>query len=207
MECRQFRLLIHEFLDGDIDELGNKLLQEHLQACYDCRRHRHELQKVTALVQSMSHVQAPADFTQRVLAQLPAPTKGYLLSGWLKQHPFTVAVAVFFILMAGSLAASWFQSDSVLQVTSNDLDQLLVDEARNMVVVPEGVVVTGDLIVRNGNVEVLGAVEGNVVAIEGKVFTASTAQIAGEVESIEAIFEWIWYQLKKIGNDLLPFAR
>jgi hypothetical protein len=68
------------------------------------------------------------------------------------------------------------------------------------------VVVTGDLIVRNGNVEVLGAVEGNVVAIEGKVFTASTAQIAGEVESIEEIFEWIWYQLKKIGNDLLPFA-
>ncbi|WP_126424832.1 zf-HC2 domain-containing protein [Brevibacillus marinus] len=206
MECRDFRLLIHEFLDGDIDELANNLLQEHLQACGDCRRHRHELQKVIALVQSTSHVQAPADFTQRVLAQLPAPTKGNLLSIWLKQHPFIAAAAVFFILMSGSLAASWFESNSTLQVTSNDLGQLLVDEQRNMVVVPEGVVVTGDLIVRNGNVEVLGAVEGNVVAIEGKVFTASTAQIAGEVESIEEIFEWIWYQLKKIGNDLLPFA-
>ncbi|UFJ40705.1 zf-HC2 domain-containing protein [Brevibacillus humidisoli] len=207
MECRESRLLIHEFLDGDIDELANNRLQEHLRACNDCRRHKHELQKAIAFVQSTSHVHAPADFTQRVLAQLPAPTKMNLMSVWLKQHPFIAAAAVFFFLMAGSLVASWFEPNQTLQVSSNDLDQLRVDRQRNVVVVPEGVTVTGDLIVRNGSVEVLGEVDGNVVAIDGKVFTASTAQIAGDVESIEAIFDWVWYQLKNVGNDLLPFAQ
>ncbi|MBO8165571.1 MAG: anti-sigma factor [Brevibacillus sp.] len=206
MECRESRLLIHEFLDGDIDELANRRLQEHLWSCSECRRHKHELQKTIALVQSTSHVHAPADFTQRVLAQLPAPTKMNLVSLWLKRHPFIAAAAVFLLLMTSSLVASWFESDQMLQVSSNDFDQLQVDRQRKVVVVPEGAVVTGDLIVRNGSVEVQGTVEGNVVAIDGKVFTASTAQIAGDVESIEAIIDWIWYQLKNIGNDLLPFA-
>ncbi|MGE5704248.1 MAG: anti-sigma factor, partial [Clostridia bacterium] len=71
-------------------------------------------------------------------------------------------------------------------------------------VVPVGTTVDGDLIVRNGSVEVQGKVRGNVVAIDGKVFLASTAQVAGSTESVEAIFDWVWYQLKNIGNNLLP---
>lgn len=198
--------LIHQYLDEDIDEQSYHNLQEHLRTCQDCRQHMLELQKTIAYVQSLSHVRTPDDFTERVMARLPAPTQSWRLSKWLRQHPFLVAAAIFLFLMAGSVISAWFDSDQTLQVSSNNFDQLYIDHERKMVVVPEGVKVEGDLIVRNANVEVKGEVAGKVVAIEGKVITASTAVIAGEVESIEAIFQWIWYELKNIGNNLLPLS-
>lgn len=204
MECREMIALIHEFLDGEIDELSNQKLQSHLQACATCRRHLHELQRAIAFVQSASHVHVSPDFTARVLAQLPAPPKTRRFSNWLRNHPFLTAGAVFLFLMTGSMFASWFEQDDTLQISSSSMDKLKIDRERNVVVVPAGTTIDGDLVVRNGNVEVLGKVKGNVVAIEGKVVLASTAQVAGSTESIEAIFDWIWYEMKNLGNDLLP---
>jgi anti-sigma factor RsiW len=204
MECRESIVLIHEFLDGDLDELSNQRLQEHLKACASCRQHLHELQRAIAFVQSASHIHVSSDFTARVLAKLPAPTKVKRFANWFRSHPFLTAAAVFLFLMTGSLFASWFERDDMLQVSSSSMDKLKIDHERNVVVVPAGATIDGDLIVRNGNVEVQGEVKGNVVAIEGKVFLASTAQVAGSAESIEAIFDWIWYEVKNIGNDLLP---
>ncbi|GED61435.1 zf-HC2 domain-containing protein [Brevibacillus formosus] len=204
MECRDMICLIHEYLDGDTDELANLQLQTHIESCVSCRQHMHELQRAIAFVQSASHIHVSSDFTARVLAQLPAPTKANLLSGWLRNHPFLTAAAVFLFLMTGSVLNSWFDQDDTLQVSSANLDKLKIDRERNVVVVPAGTNINGDLVVRNGNIDVQGHVTGNVVAIEGKVFVASTAQVAGNTESIEAIVDWIWYEVKNIGNDLLP---
>ena len=204
MECREMIILIHEYLDGDTDELVNQHLQAHIRSCASCRQHMHELQRAIAFVQSASHIHVSPDFTARVLAQLPAPTKANLFSSWLRNHPFLTAAAVFLFLMTGSLCANWFDRDNTLQVSSANMDKLKIDRERNVVVVPAGTSIDGDLVVRNGNVDVQGHVKGNVVAIEGKVFVASTAQVVGNTESIEAIFDWIWYEVKNIGNDLLP---
>ncbi|MGO0058791.1 zf-HC2 domain-containing protein [Brevibacillus fluminis] len=204
MDCRDSIVMIHECLDGDMDEYANLQLQTHLKECPRCHTHMHELQKAIVFVQSASHIQVSADFTARVLAQLPAPRKGHRLSNWLRQHPFLTAAAVFLVMMMGSVTATWFEPDDTLQVSANNIDKLKIDHERNIVVVPAGTTVDGDLIVRNGSVEVQGEVRGDVVAIEGKVFLASTAQVAGDTESVEAIFDWVWYQLKNIGNDLLP---
>lgn len=204
MDCRDSIVMIHECLDGDMDEYANLQLQTHLKECPQCHNHMYELQKAIVFVQSASHLRVSVDFTARVLAQLPAPKKGHRFSNWLRQHPFFTAAAVFLIMMMGSAVATWFEPDDTLQVTSNSVDKLKIDHVRNIVVVPAGTTVDGDIIVRNGSVEVQGEVRGNVVAIEGKVFLASTAQVAGDTESVEAIFDWIWYRLKNIGNDLLP---
>lgn len=204
MECREMLVHIHEYLDEELDELAAQALQQHLRACDSCRNHLHELQRAIAFVQSASHVHVPSDFTARVLAKLPAPTKAKRFSNWLRNHPFIAAAAVFLFLMTGSITTSWFDKDEALQVSSSNPDKLKIDQERKVVVVPEGTTINGDLVVRNGSVEVQGEVTGNVVAIEGKVFLASTAHVAGSTEEIEAIFEWIWYELKKIGNDLLP---
>lgn len=204
MECREMLVRIHEFLDGDLDELANQLLQDHFRTCEHCRRHMYELQRAIAFVQSASHVHVPSDFTANVLAMLPAPKRAKRFSYWLRNHPFFTAAAVFFLLMTGGLSASWFERDNTLQVSSSNIDKLKIDQKRNVVVVPAGTKIDGDLVVRNGSVEVQGEVAGNVVAIEGKVLLASTAQVAGNTEEIEAVFEWIWYELRNIGNDLLP---
>ncbi|MGD8192816.1 zf-HC2 domain-containing protein [Brevibacillus ginsengisoli] len=206
MKCTEHYGHVHAFLDGDIDELSNHELQEHLKSCSDCRLHLLELQKVIAFVKSASHIQVSGDFTQRVMAQLPAPSKTVRFSGWLRNHPFLTAAAVFFFLMAGSTLASWFDRGDTLQVSSGSLDKLTIDHQRNVVIVPKGTTVEGDLIVQNGSIEVQGEVKGNVVAIDGNVVLASTAHVVGDAESIDAIFEWVWYELKNIGNDLLPLA-
>jgi anti-sigma factor RsiW len=204
MDCREQIALIHLFLDGEIDEAEHRLLQDHLSQCGNCRQVLYEHQKSIALVQSLSHVHAPEGFTERVMAYIPASSRNTRFSNWLRNHPFLTAAAVFFVLMTSSLMASWFDRDETLHVSSPNMDKLLIDQKRNTVIVPEGITVHGDLIVRNGNVQVNGEVRGNVVAIEGTVFKASTAQIAGNAESIEQIVDYIWYQLKNLGNDLLP---
>lgn len=206
MNCTEHFGHVHAFLDGDIDELSNHELQEHLKSCAECRQHLLELQKVIALVQSASHIQVSSDFTQRVMAQLPAQRKTVRFSGWLRNHPFLTAAAVFLVLMAGSTVSSWFDRSNTLQVSSDSLDKLTIDQQRKVVIVPPGTSVEGDLIVQNGSIEVQGEVKGDVVAIDGNVVLASTAHVAGDAESIDAIFEWVWYELKNIGNDLLPLA-
>jgi len=207
MKCNETQYLIHAFLDEDIDELSNHRLQTHLQTCSDCRIYFRELQKAIAFVQSASHVHAPSDFTARVMSNLPPQKRMRRFSRWITKNPFLTSAAVFFILMSASLMTTWFGDNDTLQVSSSNLenlDKLKIDHKRNVVVVPAGTTVSGDLIVRNGSVEVQGEVTGNVVAIDGKVFLASTAHVAGDAESIEMIFDWIWYELKNIGNDLLP---
>ncbi|MBG9787012.1 zf-HC2 domain-containing protein [Brevibacillus laterosporus] len=206
MDCREAKQLNHVFLDKDIDQLSNQRLQQHLLNCEECRTHLQQLQKVIAYVESASHIQAPSDFTARVMAQLPPVAKRKSFGNWMRRHPFVTAAAVFFVLMTGSLFTSWFDRDNTLQITSANMDKLKIDKARNVVVVPAGTTLTGDLIVRNGSVEVEGEVKGNVVAIDGRVFLASTAQVAGDTESIEMIFDWVWYEMKNIGNDLLPLT-
>ena len=53
----------------------------------------------------------------------------------------------------------------------------------NKVIVPEGQKVTGDLTVVNGDVQVLGDLDGNLTVIDGNVDPlASTAHIAGEIK-------------------------
>ncbi|WP_232700213.1 zf-HC2 domain-containing protein [Brevibacillus daliensis] len=205
IDCKEARVLTHVFLDKDIDQLSNQRLQQHLVVCEACRNHLVELQTVVAFVESASHVHAPSDFTARVMAQLPAVPKRKTFGNFLRKHPFLTAAAVFFFLMTGNLFTSWFD-DNTLQVTSTNMDQLKIDRDRNMVVVPAGTTLTGDLIVKNGSVEVEGEVNGNVVAIDGSVFLASTAQVAGNIESVEEILDWVWYEFKNMGNYLLPSA-
>ncbi|WP_139492050.1 zf-HC2 domain-containing protein [Brevibacillus dissolubilis] len=207
MDCKQIRPLIHGYLDEDIDSEKNQILQAHLQTCAECREIMHEIQKAIAFVQSASHIHAPSDFTAKVMAKLPAPTKANRFAGWLRAHPFLSAAAVFLLLMGGSLVSSWVDQDDYLQVASSEMDKLKIDQKRHVVIVPEGTTVSGDIIVRNGNVEVEGQVNGDVVAIDGEVrLMASTAHIAGNQESIKQIVDYIWYELKNIGNDLLPMT-
>jgi cytoskeletal protein CcmA (bactofilin family) len=69
------------------------------------------------------------------------------------------------------------------------------------VVVPQGKVVEGDVVVKNGNLRVEGEVNGNVTVINGTVingekYLASAGQVTGEIEEINQVFEWIWFTMK-----------
>ena len=99
--------------------------------------------------------------------------------------------------MSGSLYSEWgTHKGNPISVSANGA-QVHIDEENKKVIVPEGETVKGDLVVRNGDVEIAGLVEGDVTVINGSHYLASAGHIAGESEEIHQITEWVWYRLKE----------
>jgi anti-sigma factor RsiW len=126
---------------------------------------------------------------------LPKEKKRIGMNRWMRTHPVFVAAAIFFILMAGSMFGGW-QED---KLSFTNQSGLVVED--NTVVVPQGKVVEGDVVVKNGNLRVEGEVNGNVTVINGEVingenYLASAGQVTGEIEEINQVFEWIWFTMK-----------
>lgn len=194
---------MHEYLDEEISAENERELREHLQACKDCQTHFHELRKTIALVQSTSHIQAPDNFTANVMAKLPKEKRKVGFQRWVKQHPLFTAASLFIVLMAGSLFSTWDQKH---EFSVSKQPNLLVQN--DTVIVPKGEVVKGDVVVKNGKLKIEGQVEGNVTVINGEVidgkkYLASAGQVTGEIEEVNAIFDWMWYHIKKTAKEVV----
>ena len=204
MNCHHYHRLIHDFLDGHLDPAGTRQLNDHLTDCPACLEHFRGLQKSLAFVQSTSHIYAPVDFTETVLARLPKETFSYVWKGRFKRHPVLVAASLFVFFMTGSLFSYWTDRDQHMQLSASRAENLQIDKKHNMIIVPAGTVVDGDLVVRGANISVRGTVKGNVVAIDGRIFMASTGAISGEKEEIHQAVEWAWYNVKNVLHHLIP---
>ncbi len=189
---------MHNYLDEDLTSEQEKELRIHLQQCSDCQKHFHEIKKAIALVQSTSHIQAPVDFTAKVMQRLPQEKKAVQVKRWFKVHPLLTAAAVFFILMFGSIATMWSEDQQLAVSTQSNLR---IEE--NTVIVPEGTIVEGDLVVRNGDIKIEGEVRGDLTLINGNKYLASAGNVTGEIYEIDQIFEWVWYHMKKSVKETL----
>lgn len=203
MNCEQATRQIHDYLDEDISQHDELELKKHLLQCMDCKRRFHSLLQTIALVQSASHIYAPHDFTDRVLAALPKETAMQLWKKRLQRHPFLVAASLFVLMMAGSTTAYWHE-DNEFQLSAKQMQKLEIDNEGQKIIVPANSVVSGDIVVRNADITVEGQVEGNVVAIDGRIYLASTGHITGEKEEINQAVEWVWYNLKKVAFQIIP---
>lgn len=203
MNCpEEIIVYMHEYLDDDLEPENERVLREHLGKCKDCQALFQEMNKTVALIQSTANVHAPENFTASVLAKLPKEKKKISFQRWMKQHPMVTAAAVFIVLMAGSLFSAW---DSDRDFSTTNADQVVIDN--ETVIVPEGKVVKGDLVVKNGNIKIEGKVQGNVTVINGEVingeqYLASAGHVTGKIEEVDKAFDWIWYQIKKTAIDL-----
>lgn len=198
MKCSQTYVeLMHKFLDDEIATEEEKILRRHLQECTSCYSHFQELKKAIALVQSTTHIQAPLNFTANVMASLPKEKTTVTYGRWFKDHPMLVAAAVFVILMTGSVFSTW-NSDTQLSVSKQSNLQV----QGNTVIVPEGEVVEGDVIVRNGDLKIEGEVQGDVVVINGDKYLASAGNVTGNIEEIDQFYGWMWYKIKDFFSQL-----
>jgi len=189
---------MHEFLDEDIIPEHEVELREHLKTCPECRLYFQELKKAVALVQSTANIHAPKDFTQSVMMKLPKEKKKNEVKRAILRHPFWVAAAVFMILMTTSMFSAWNENDH-FSVTK--AENIVIEN--NTAIVPEGKVVKGDIVVRNGNIRIEGTVEGNVTVINGEQYMASAGNVTGKVEEINQVFDWLWHQIKNVAKEVL----
>ncbi|MDQ6468311.1 anti-sigma factor [Exiguobacterium acetylicum] len=146
-----------------------------------------------------------ADFTSRVLAQLPdqvdTPSAALLhqpqpsrFGGKMKQYPLLAAAAVFLLLSIGSLGGYMAQEEHDLSYTNAPG----IVAQNGEVVVPKGVTVDQDLYVEGGNVRIEGKVNGDVMTVDGKAYTASAGSVTGEIKEIDQLFERVWYGIKRL---------
>jgi len=189
---------MHDYLDGDIDRENQQKLNEHLQSCKECEAIFYELKKTITLVQGISQIKAPSNFTESVLARLPKEKKKVSAQRWLQHHPVLAAASVFFILMIGSLLSTWNQDHEFSVSKQNNLVV-----KNNTVIVPKGKVVKGDVIVRNGKLKIEGEVQGDVTVINGEKYLASAGHVTGEIEEVNEVFDWIWFYMKKTAKDVV----
>lgn len=194
--------LIYKYLDQETSDKEDEQLKAHLQNCESCSKHLYELEKTMALVKSTSHIEAPKDFTAAIMNKLPKEKKTVRWNRWLKAHPFLAAASLFIVLMTGSLVSTWTE-DHQFSVTSQP--NLVVENS--IVTVPEGKVVHGDIIVKNGTLNIEGKVEGNVTVINGDKYMAAAGQVTGEIEEIDEIFEWLWYHMKSFGQEVIDVVK
>ncbi|MFB5660437.1 zf-HC2 domain-containing protein [Alteribacillus sp. HJP-4] len=206
MACdKQCEAQLHKYLDGEMNEQERVRFFTHLDSCPECRIHFDELNKSMMLVQSSSHMEAPAGFTSEVMASLPQKQKRKTWKRWARQHPFLVAASLFVLMMATSLISVW-SDQSTDQVSVVGGENVQIDREGGRVIVPEGEVVDGDLTVRNGEVEVRGEITGDLTVINGKPYMASAGNVAGEVEEVDQAVEWVWYHTKRIAVDAFSFG-
>jgi anti-sigma factor RsiW len=189
---------MHEYLDEEISAEHEQQLREHLSSCEECRSYFHELKRAIALVQSTSHIQAPSGFTAGVMAKLPKEKKQVGFQRWFRHHPLLTAASLFLILMMGSVVSTW-NKDHNFSVSKQP--NLIVQN--DTVIVPEGEVIKGDVIVRNGKIKIEGQVDGDVTVINGEQYMASAGQVTGEIKEVNEVFEWLWYHIKSLGKDLV----
>lgn len=187
---------MHEFLDDAIPVDHEKKLREHLHSCADCQDYFRELKKALALVQSTSHIQAPDDFTAKVMGKLPKEKKKTEIQRWLKGHPFLAAASLFLALMTGSIFTTWNEEH---HFSVSKQPNLIVEN--DTVIVPKGEIVKGDVVVRNGKVKIEGEVQGDVTVINGEKYLASAGNVTGKITEVNEVFEWIWYHIKKTAKN------
>ncbi|MCM3571063.1 anti-sigma factor [Neobacillus mesonae] len=192
--------LMHQYFDEEIDLEGKQTLREHLQNCEECEAIFNELKKTVAFVKSVSNMQAPDDFTAKVLARLPKEKKKVLAARLFRNHPFLSAASVFVVLMMGGLFSTWSQ-DQEFSVSKQK--NLVVKN--NTVIVPKGEVVNGDVVVRNGTLKIEGEVKGDVTVIHGEKYLASAGHVTGQIEEVNEVFDWIWYHMKKSAKEVAGF--
>ncbi|TSI06247.1 anti-sigma factor [Lysinibacillus sp. BW-2-10] len=199
--CPQFIVdYMHEYLDGDISRDHEQQLKKHLQMCPDCREHMHQLSDTIAFVKSAAQITAPPHFEEQVMKRLPKAKNRVGVQKWFRRHPILAAVAVFCLFMSATMLSS-YQNDE-FSVTKQP--NLVVDG--QTVIVPAGEVVKGDIVVKNGDLVVEGEVDGNITVINGQ-YMASTAVVTGQIEEIDEMFEWLWYEMKDMANDFMALFK
>src|SRR4051794_39720732 len=189
---------MHEYLDEEINPQNEIILREHLKGCKDCETLFNEYKKTIAVVKGTSMMQAPPNFTANVMARLPKEKKKVGMQRWLRNHPLIAAASLFLVLMMGSVFSTWNQER---EFSVSKQENLVIQN--DTVIVPEGEVVKGDVIVRNGKLKIEGEVQGDVTVINGEKYLASAGNVTGQIEEVNEVFDWIWYHMKKTALEVI----
>lgn len=133
MDCKQVRLIIHGYVDGEIDAITMARIESHANNCADCQRRLSEQATLRAAINTASpYYTAPASLQQRIQAGLRAskirrwPAFSHN-SRWLSLSAVTSSVAV--LSLGVALLLTTPSSDELLarEIVASHIRSLMVD--------------------------------------------------------------------------------
>jgi hypothetical protein len=71
MHCRKVRVIIQKYLDNELDKQRYMSVNNHLKTCVDCQNELKLLQQLIKKLDNIVKIEAPDDFTQKVMNNLP----------------------------------------------------------------------------------------------------------------------------------------
>lgn len=195
MNCRNAVVLMHDYLDDDLDELLTSDLFSHIKGCEKCNSHFAELQVAENFLRQLKIDTVAPDYLKRVKQQLSEKGKIKNTNRWFRRHPGLAAASIFLFLFSMSLF-SYYTPNSDFRVVAEEQNNLVVDG--KSVIVPEGMSLKGDLVVENGDLEINGKVKGDVTVINGRLLMANASNVDGSTKQIDQLFEWLWYKINTV---------
>ncbi|AWB46094.1 anti-sigma factor [Paenibacillus sp. CAA11] len=202
MDCKQAATLMHDYLDEDLSQTEARELKAHLDACPSCMQRFKQLEQTELMLFAAVKTSVPSasdTLVEQIMRKIPKQRKQQAWLKWIRRHPALTAAALFLVVMVFSTLSVWKANDQLI-VKGPNLDQVKIEG--HTVIVPEGTTIAGDLTVENGNTQVYGEVQGNLTVIDGALYQASTAKIAGDAKIIDQALDWIWYRITNTFSEV-----
>jgi anti-sigma factor RsiW len=183
---------MHDYLDEELTTAQRTEFEAHLAACPECMAHLTEIGSAIQTVTRLEWVKAPGDFTESLLHKIghDFPKR----RNWRRKVMQYSGIAAAVVLVFG-LGVSMATPDK-FALQADNTQGIIVEDGK--VIVPEGTAYNGDLVIQNGDIEVRGKVNGNVTALNGKIYRAAGADISGETVVVDQAMEKIAYYAKHL---------
>jgi anti-sigma factor RsiW len=197
MDCIEASRVMQEFLDGEAPDDRIGLMEEHIEHCPRCEKEYASMRELAHGLDSFGMIDPGPDFTAGVLARVrqeplaatgrprKAREEGFgwlpVFLAWAKGAAALATVILAFgmlsmFLPAGAQTARVLSTDPVAAIAVTGKD----------VVVGPGIIVRGNLTVLDGNVYVLGRIEGDVRVVRGTAKLMADGRVTGRIVTLES---------------------
>lgn len=114
MNCDQARVLLHPYLDDELDVVQSLQVVEHLSHCTACDESREQVKRLsTVLAQADLRLTAPAALKERVQASLLPSKRPMVISDWQRRVALAVVAATVLAAIGFGVGRSgWFGKSS-----------------------------------------------------------------------------------------------
>jgi len=202
MDCSKYRQLA---LEQDTTALPRGLvaaMNEHACSCAPCQGYVAQLREIEQGLKCITSVKAPADFTRSLIKCLPTTER--FSNSWLPWR--AVGVAAIMLLFFGFPTYILVEHPQPF-VESTDA-RAAVHIVGQSVIVPEDVVVSGDLRVYHASLRVLGRVDGNIYLISSEHTLGEQGRVQGQVvRQTHLPWDKFVFGFRNISQELRSYLR
>jgi len=202
MDCSKYRQFACEPDTTSLPKATIDAMKEHAHLCAPCQDYAAQIREIEQGLKCLALVKAPADFTRTLVKCLPATGQGS--TAWSLWR--MVGVAAIILLFFGFPTYMLLEHPQTF-VESNDVRAAVRIVGQN-VIVPEDVVVKGDLRVYHASLRVLGRVDGNVYLVSSEHSLGESGRVRGQIVRLTHLpWDKVVFGFRNISQELRSYLR